>query len=249
MSTVPEPTPTPPAPTPTPAPTPAPAPPVPQPPIDPEKGFEKALARHQGDSQKLSRRLYMDSYKDRERIRELEGKVPPEGSVVLTGDELKAFQDLKKLGKKPEEIHAALTEHAELKSADARRVTEATRKEFADLVGFDAEVLGKLLDDEDIEIEIQEPVGPNGQPQRGRDGKPYRVPMVKTEDPKDKRKSLFTALPDYAAKHWAKFLPALKPNGAPKLPNGTPTPREPAPPPRSPVPGGGPTMYTRKNPF
>jgi len=222
----------------------------PPPPVDPEVGFQKTLAKMGGDIGKLAQRLYRDSFKDRETIRGLTAKIPPEGALVLHGDELKAFETLKALGKKPEEIRAILDEHAELKSAEAKRATDAHHQELADLCGFNAKVLGDRLAASNIEIEVQEPPGKDGNPQKGRDGKPIRVAMVKTEDPSDKRKSKFVPLVDWAAQNWPEYLPALKGStGPPARPNGTPPDRTNPPPPKPPVPGAPAGLYAKKNPF
>ena len=93
---LPEGTPAPEAPAGTPAaPAPPPAPPAPD--TSREQGLQNALSRMGGDAMRLANTLYTENYDYRKEIRDLKSKVIPEGAVVLTGEEAKAYEALKGL--------------------------------------------------------------------------------------------------------------------------------------------------------
>ncbi len=76
---------------------------------DPQGGFQRALARTNGDSSALAFQLYQENYRYRDELRQARARVPAEGAVVLTGTDAQAWQDYRSLGELPA-IRQQLTE-------------------------------------------------------------------------------------------------------------------------------------------
>lgn len=154
-------------------------------------GFEALAAKHSNDGVGLARNLWDQLQAANAKVTELNSKVAPEGAVVLTGDQVKAWNRYTGLGK-PEEIETKLTEG----TAAIEKVVKFEREkhigEVAKLVGFDADVLGTLA--KDLEFEIADETVK---------GKTVKIAKVKDGDK-------LTPLADYAATAWPKFLPSLK---------------------------------------
>lgn len=144
-------------------------------------------------------------YRERLRVKaqelEAEKKRVPEGAVVLSGDELTAYQSYQALGT-PDELKTAKQKLAEAETELFTERRNVRLRDAATITGFDPEVLdslartadGTLIDFELIEAEVE------------RDGKRVkeRVPHVKVGDTS-------TRLTEYAEQHWQKFMPSLKP--------------------------------------
>lgn len=153
--------------------------------------LERLLARNGGSFDATGVQLLNENHGYRQRIRELEGRVP-EGSVVLAGDDLARWQAYQALGA-PTDVQTAIAER------DTFRTTLTTR-ERADLVsaaaeatGFKASVLGDRIGDLTVEVrEVEE------------GGKKVKRAFIKLENNTEQ------LLTEYAAREWADYLPALK---------------------------------------
>lgn len=179
------------------------------PPQDKDKGpdlvkaVENLLAKHGGPDRALSV-LLSENYEYRDQIRDLKKQLPAAGSIVLSGDDVKAWETYTGLGK-PTEVRKALED-------GQRAATEATSlrkaglvRDAAELHGFKPTVLATLVEKLDIVIV-------DG---KGKDGKPVREAHIKGEGDST------TPLPEFAEKHWGEFLPALRPESK-SPPKGTP---------------------------
>jgi len=179
------------------------------------KAVEGLVARH-GDPTAALRVLMGENYTLRDQARDLKGKLPAEGSVVLAGDDARHWGDYRKLGA-PADLRRAI-------DAGKQFEAEAGGYRKAELIGRAAEVtaidgarirpavLGRLA--EGLDIEVRDELNKEGKPVL-KDGKPVRQAVVKGEGDK------VTPLADYAKQHWGDFLPALKAEADARRP-GTP---------------------------
>jgi hypothetical protein len=179
-------------PTPTPSPTPTPTPKD----FDPQVAIREAVAKH-GDAERALGYFLRDNRKYRKDMAELRTKLPPEGAVVLQGDDARAWTEYSALGKAGD-LKAALAERDRFRDeADGLRRAEVY-KQAAEAHGYKEPVLKRLASQEKLQIEIrEEKVG----------AKTAQVAYVKGVD--DKGKETATKLPDYAAKAWPEFLDSL----------------------------------------
>lgn len=119
-----------------------------------------------------------------QQVRDLEGRVPGDDAVVLSGDDATRWQAYQELGA-PDEIRQQREEYQTLQ----RRQLLG---EAATAAGFKAPVLERLADGLTVELrDVQQ------------DGQTVRRPFVVPEE------GDAVALPDYARQNWADFLPAL----------------------------------------
>lgn len=136
-----------------------------------------------------------------EQITQLQAKVPAEGSLVLTGEDLKLHNDLIALKLKPDEITALQTELTNVKG----EVETAKRKEAitaaAAAENYDATVLATLIGDKTLVVKpVDEEV----------DGEKKKVDraFIVTVDPTSKVQTE-ERLSEHVTKHHEKFLPSL----------------------------------------
>ena len=165
------------------------------------------LTQYNGDAARMAERLadvLNDNFKGREKNRTLEAEnerlkanQKPEGAVVLTGDDVKAYEAYTALGK-PDEIKAKLGERDTFEGELTGLKRDATLRDVAQEAGFAFPVLKRLGADREYEIRDEQ-----------RDGKPVKRPYIKDGD-------TFKPLDEYAAQdaEWAPFLPSLRPTEA-----------------------------------
>jgi hypothetical protein len=200
--------------------TPPPAPPTPPAP-DPAEGYKKLLEKHNNDAAIVAGKLYDENHSYRQTIRELKGKVPADGSMVLSADQAKVWTAYLELGK-PEEIATLKHEHGQYATERQAADREKFHGEVADAHGYKVSVLSRLIDQDKIEVELKDATV---------NGKTVRVAHVKDGEN-------LTPLPDYAKAHWGDFLdvlprtPAVRPIGTPRTGANPPPPDVPATPPR-----------------
>lgn len=162
------------------------------------------LTRFSGDAVRMAEqvsKLENDNYKQRDEIRDykskittLEGKVPADGAIVLTGDDASHWTAYQALGK-PDEITKKITDGTTAQQERDTLVRTAAVRDAADVTGFDADVLKERLGE--LLPEMREV---------DQDGKKVRQAFVKdgaTDVP----------LAQYAEQKWPKYLPALKQGG------------------------------------
>lgn len=190
---------------------PAPAPPAP--PSDPGAGVQALIARHNNDLMRVIDHLYGENYGYREKnralkdqVKELEGKTPKDGAVILTKAEAELLESYKALGD-VDTLKTALGERDQFKGELGALQKENVLRDVADAAGFKLPVLKTLAGDLQFEIKEVE-----------QDGKKVRTPFVKNGDGEK-------AIADYAKEHWADFLPALQSQPAQPA-GGTPFPAQ-----------------------
>lgn len=155
------------------------------------ESFERLKTKHQDDLSKLARMLHEDAWKARRRAQAAEAKLPPEGGVVLVGDDAKAWAAYQALGK-AEDVKKALDESKGAQGELAKVQREKLIREAAEAHGFRPAVLGRLAGELPIELKTEE-----------KDGKTVKTALVK-----DAGKDV--PLPEYAEGTWADFMPSLR---------------------------------------
>lgn len=179
----------------------------PSPETDPPRPSASDTAqRFNGDQIRMAEKINLletDNYKQRDEIRDLKRdnqdlktKVPADGALVLTGDDASQYQALKALNLKPDEITKQLTDAKEAVTQRDALQRRDTIRQVADVSGYKASVLERLLADGDLPVvkDVQETV----------QGKPTTVKRAfVVKDGKD------VALADHAKTEWSDFLPAL----------------------------------------
>jgi hypothetical protein len=151
------------------------------------------LAEKLADVQSDNYRLREERRGLKQQVTEATGKVPAEGTRVLTTDEAKAYDAYVALGK-PEEIKRSIDANGVATAELTTLKREKQIRAAAEAAGYKASVLTTLAADLDIQTEAK-------------DGATL-VYVVKDGEK--------TALTDYAKKEWPDFLPALeaKPGGS-----------------------------------
>lgn len=186
--------------------------------------LEKMLARY-GSMEAVNRRLIEERMEDRETINRLKAKQPPEGAVILQGDEAKTWHEYQQLGpvgklrETLEQGQKAAKDYAELQGKEiARKAAQAH--------GYKPEAF-ELVADKVGPLRIEEQW-------KGRDGKaePRKVALVVSKGDDDKTTE--TPLDEVIEARFPTLLPALKPEPLrlPTLPpraaapNGIRTPQD-----------------------
>ena len=166
-----------------------------------QAAFDNRLKKLEGNAVGLAQQLFSENYTLREQKRVMEGKLIPDGAIVLAAEEAKAWESYKALGK-PEEVKQGLDKTTQLQGELDKVQREAILRKAADAAGFKytglvdrdkvARADGKTLAFDVREVE--------------RDGKKVPVAFVKDGDTE-------RPLTDYAESEWADFLPVLKAQG------------------------------------
>lgn len=169
-------------------------------------GYRSLVRSHNKDLGKVSSALYGENVTLRKRLAEAEAKI--NSGVVLSGDDAKAWEAYRKLGK-PEDLTKAIDDG---KAATEKAATYERREAIAKAAephGYKASLLEPYIPaDASIEVKAE----------KGKDGKEARVAYVTPKDGKP------TPLPDFlkaAAPDLAEVL--SQPQPAPR-PNAGPTP-------------------------
>jgi hypothetical protein len=198
------------APAPTPTPTPAPAPAA-----DPAEGWKALLAKHHNDAAVVAKKLYDDNHSLRAKVRDLKKNAVPDGGIVLSGDDARAWERYRVLGK-PEAIETSLKESVSLREERERDRSAARVEKAASAHGLKATVLKDLAASRNLDFEERE---------EKVNGKSAPVYFVKHKD-KD-GKDTETKLPDYVKDHLSDYLPSLS-ISEPRGPVGTPPRADPS---------------------
>lgn len=168
------------------------------------ESFKNKLAKHDNDATAFATQLYAENFGLREekrklgaQIQDLQGRVPTDGSVVLNGDDAKAWNSIKELNLSPEQIKEKLQTSDEANSQLAELRRKDLMREVSEVEGYKSSVLSTLIP-ADTQIEIKE---------AETDGKKHRAAFVKVkENGADKE----YALSEYVESNHKDFLPALK---------------------------------------
>lgn len=185
----------------TPVPTPDPAP-------DLAKLVDAAVAKH-GDGTSALKAIISDNYSLRDDLKATKAKLPEKGSIVLSGDDAKAWGAYSQLGK-PSDLKKALDEGETAKKEAGTFKRKEHHHEVAGVAGFKPTVLDKLASTDNLTLVVKD--------EKDKAGKPVKVAYVQGEG------DAVTPLTEYADKNWKEFLPALKgtPDPLRLVPGGTP---------------------------
>lgn len=213
------------------------------------------LAKHGGNAESAVTDLLTDNLRYRERLRsaqntetpykpdariveleaevdKLEGEnvrlgnlIPAQGAVVLVGDDVKAYEAFKALGK-PEDVKKQLEELPVLRGKVATVETSTAATEAAKLLGWNPDATVGAINDKGLVVSLVDG--------KDKDGKAIKVPHVR---PKADEKAATVPLADWVTTHAAYLTPALtakttptggsggsSSNGAPQ--GGTPFPAQ-----------------------
>lgn len=176
---------------------------------DKDGAFQRLLDRYKNDGIAMAEKLFGENFAYRTQIRQLEqqvldvqGKLPAEGSVVLTGADAQTWAAYQALGK-PDELRQGLEEKTQLQGKLQNMERETTLRNVAETVGYKAGVLANLdrmakAEGKALAFDVRETTV---------DGKTVKAAFVKDGD-----KEL--PLTEYASTNWADFMPALTAQGA-----------------------------------
>ncbi len=184
------------------------------PPPGPEAGVQALIQRHNNDLTAVINHLFNDNYQLRdknrglkEQVKQLEGKVPAEGAVILGAAEAKLLAAYQALGAPDDlkrfqgELQTAQTELAALKR-------ESLLETAATAHGYKASVLKALVKEAQVEMREVE-----------KDGQKKPAAFVTGSD------GQALNLDEYVSRNFADFLPALRleagPPGTRFIPQGT----------------------------
>lgn len=167
-------------------------------PPDAARGLNRLLERHSNDAGAVSVLLYDENRQYREKIRQLQEQLPPDSAVILTDPaEIDAWNQRGDLAAQLEQAQQQIAAHER-----AQAIHSA-----AQAAGYNERVLSGLIS------QIAEPAALET---AERDGQTVATIRIGAEaDP--------IPLTDYAAQHWADYMPALRPE---TRPTGTPYPTQ-----------------------
>jgi hypothetical protein len=156
-------------------------------------GLQRLIEKQGGEAGRVAELLYRENHELREKNRTLAAQAPGQGAVVLQGEQAAQWTAYTALGK-AEELKAAIEARGAAEGRLAALEREATLRQVQDASGYRASVLSQLRGVEDLTFSVRE---------ISADGKKLTAAFVKDKAGQEH------ALSDYAAQHWADFLPAL----------------------------------------
>lgn len=170
------------------------------------KSFESLLKRHGDNANAVAQLLFNENKELRDTKRELERKLPADGSLVLTGTDATDWATYKALGK-PDEVKTFLDERTQLQGKLSGMERETLLRTVADAAGYKSSVLANLdrmakAEGKALAFEVRDVTI---------DGKPVKTAFVKDGDKE-------AALTDYAQNNWTDFMPSLAAQGAAATP-------------------------------
>lgn len=170
---------------------------------------DQLVARH-GTLNEALRVLASDNYDYRAKLRDatatigtLRAKVPADGAVVLTGDDVATWNAVKPLNLKGDKIaeRIKLADELEVRVIGGERQTLVTSA--AKVVQYNPDVLLAELDRNKLTLELRDGVAKDAS---GKET-PIKIPFVrKADDPK----AAWEKLTEYAERDLKLYLPALK---------------------------------------
>jgi hypothetical protein len=192
------------------------------PPADPTAAYQALLAKNNNDAGALASKLFDENQRLSGRNTELQGQVPKAGTVVLSGDQVKAWNAYQKLGD-PKDVATLLeTGQASTVELTGIRTTEGL-KAVAKSAGLNPDAFARLAKAEGLTPDAFEIVA-----SKDAKGKDVSSVVLKAKDDASKP----TPIADLVANTWPEFTAALSPQVVTpaKLTPGTPPgPNRPAP--------------------
>lgn len=165
---------------------------------DPSEGFKALLAKNGNDAIRMAEKLFDENFKLRQKNTALKGSVPGDGAVVLKGDDAKKWEKYRALGE-PAEVKASLDSGRDAISKLERNDKVAAYEKAAEVAGYKPSVFAALAERDGLTVEVV----PGKQGEKGKDGKPVQVAVVKGEGDST------TPIDEYVDQHWSDFKPAL----------------------------------------
>jgi hypothetical protein len=168
------------------------------------EAFNGRLEKHNNNALELAQQLFRDNYSLREekrklssKITDLEGKVPADGSLVLSGDDVKAWESIKALNLSADDIKAKLQSSSDNERELATLKRTELMRQVAHTEGYKATVLSDILPaDAPVEVKDHE-----------KDGEKKKRAFIKIKENGADRELL---LSDYIEGNKADYLPALR---------------------------------------
>lgn len=134
------------------------APSVPTLPADALQGLQSLISRYGGSTDAVSTLLYNDNHDLRQKLSEAKKQLPAEGALVLSGDDVTAYQALTaaltELGLKPDQLKTEILQKRQIER-DLRLVEVAKAK------GWNLDALKAVQGIDGMSFEIKEEVDPN----------------------------------------------------------------------------------------
>jgi hypothetical protein len=183
---------------------------------DIREALESLLKEHDGDRNSALRVLIQENQGLHGLLSDAEARLPADGSVVLTGDEAKAWRSYREIGE-PADLRKALAERDQYRGEAGTLRKGQVVRDAATLGGYKPSVLARLA--EQVDLAIVE--------RKDKAGKPEMVPVVREPGPKE-GETVETPLSEYAESRWADFLPSLRAEPEKATP-GTPPRARPIP--------------------
>lgn len=168
------------------------------------ESFNGKLAKHNNDAMAFAQQLFTENYTLREdkrklntKLQETEGKIPADGSVVLTGADVAAWNSIKELNLSPEQIKEKLQTSDEANNQLAALKRKDLMREVGETEGYKATVLSDIIPaDSKVEIKDHE-----------KDGKKEKRSFITVKENGADKELL---LSDYIEANKADYIPALK---------------------------------------
>lgn len=190
--------------------------------------FEAFMRGHNNDPREAAYQLFREGFRNRdarrgleEQLTDLRTQLPPQGAVVLQGDDATRYNEYRALNLTPAQVRERLTEHATLQTEVTESRRDKALREVAEVSGFNFKPLARV--GKELEYTIKDVEDATAQ------GGKRRVAYVVTVDTATKVKTE-TPLADYAKTNWDDVLPALQAsNGQASGHSGGPiVPRQPS---------------------
>jgi hypothetical protein len=162
------------------------------------KAFNKRLEKLDGNASAMAMMLFGENFQMREKLRSLEGRVSPDGATILTGDDAKAWDVYKALGK-PETVKQGLDERSQFQGELESLRREAILRRVAEVAGFKYNILADRekaarADNKPLAFEVRE----------------VEVDGVKRATAFIKEGSTEKTADDYAREQWSDYLSVLQ---------------------------------------
>lgn len=153
------------------------------------------IAQANGDAGKVIVGLLRENHGYRTKLRDVQAKVPADGAIVLTGDDLKRHKAFMSLGDDPKAIKDALAAGQAAITERDGMVRERAYPKAASLGGYDEKLFSAFAKRDKLNIAIE--------PVKDKDGKDAEAAFVLGEgDAK-------TPLADFVAKNWSDIKDSL----------------------------------------
>lgn len=116
-----------------------------------ESAWQKLIREREDENYKLRR----EKRELTDEVAELKEKQPPEGAIILQGDDAKEYQAFKALGKKPEELGQAVADAAAGKALSEKAEAQKVYADAAEPYGWKPGVLATLPSLQGKKLEVR----------------------------------------------------------------------------------------------